>query len=556
MKEAIDLLIRESLKFYSISLNLEIPENFDYDLSISKDVSHGDFACNVAFRLAKVVKQKPSDIASRLAEFLSKNTGSASFSLRKVEVAGGGFINIYLQTQALGQIVKDIYVQDQKFGRSEFGKNQKVLIEYVSANPTGPLTIAHGRQAAIGDCLARILRAAGYLVETEYYLNDGGRQMNLLGKSLLARYKTELGEPLQLPEDGYQGIYMADIAKHLLTEVRSGTQLLKFKDAQTEQDFFRDYAGKFIMKGITQDLEDMDVHFDHYFSEQTLYRDKLVDGVFDRLKKSGHFYEQEGALWFSSTDFGDDKDRVVRKSSGEYTYLAPDIAYHDQKFQRGFTKLVNLLGPDHHGYIARLKAACQALGHNSEALNVLIVQLTTLYRQGQPVRMSTRAGEFVTLRELMDEVGKDATRYFFVSRKIESHLDFDLDLAKQKSQDNPVFYLQYAHARIASLLKFANQGIDSNAKVELLTSPEETDLIKKIMEFSNLIIRSSQLLEPHCLADYLRELAACFHRFYSVHRIVTEDNDLTKARLLLANACRIVLRNGLGILGISQPESM
>ncbi len=310
------------------------------------------------------------------------------------------------------------------------------------------------------------------------------------------------------------------------------------------------------MEGIRKDLTDIHVTFDHYFSESKLYEKKAVDQALNCLTDRGHLFEQDGALWFRSTAFGDDKDRVVKKSSGEYTYLAPDIAYHRYKFERGFNWLINLWGPDHHGYIPRMKAACQALGYDESQMDVRIVQLTTLFRKGEPVRMSTRAGELVTLRELADEVGVDATRFFFVIRKIESHLDFDLDLAKEKSQENPVYYLQYAHARIASILKYADRSIPAHPPLERLASPEEADLIKKISEFPEILVRASEALEPYRLADYLRDLAACFHRFYTFHRVVTEDLELTDARLYLAGAARIVLRNGLTLLGISHPESM
>ncbi len=377
--------------------------------------------------------------------------------------------------------------------------------------------------------------------------------MNLLGASLYARYAQALGKDEPLPEDGYQGEYLKDLAQELITLKKDS--ILK-EDKTKALDDCRKFAGDTIMKGIRIDLDSVHVVFDSYFNESSLYEKQDVEKAIKVLADRGYIFEQDGALWFRSTDFGDDKDRVIKKSTGEYTYLAPDIAYHHQKFQRGFQKLVNLLGPDHHGYIVRLKAACQALGHDSKELNVLIVQLTTLYRKGQPVRMSTRAGEFVTLKELVDEVGSDAARFFFVMRKFESHLDFDLDLAKEKSQENPVFYLQYAHARISSLLKFAERKVNPKADVQRLCSQEEADVIKTIGEFSKALVRASEALEPYRLVDYLRELAASFHKFYSHHRIVTDDLALTDARLLLADATRIVLRNGLMLLGISHPESM
>ncbi|MDA9101398.1 arginine--tRNA ligase, partial [Omnitrophica bacterium] len=337
-------------------------------------------------------------------------------------------------------------------------------------------------------------------------------------------------------------------------DLKKDSLLQESRDKQL--NFCRRFAAKTLMDEIKQDLQAFGVVFDNYFSEQTLYQKDEVKKTFEDLDKKGYLYESDGALWFRSTDFGDDKDRVVRKSSGDFTYLAPDIAYHRTKFDRGFNCLVDLLGPDHHGYTARLKAACQALGHNAQEIEILIVQLVTLFRQGEPVRMSTRAGEFVTLRELMDEVGKDAARFFFIMRRVESHLDFDLDLAKAKTQDNPVYYLQYAHARIASILRFSKISVTADVDLELLKAPQERELIKKLSEYPDILIRAGKALEPYCLADYLRDIAASFHRFYQFQRVVSEDDALTRARLLLCDATRIVLRNGLDLLGISQPESM
>ena len=377
--------------------------------------------------------------------------------------------------------------------------------------------------------------------------------MRLLGESLLARYYEELKMPFDFPEEGYKGTYLIDMAKQLIAE--KGDSLLK-EAHETQADICREYAARVMMEDIRGDLDRFRVKFDSYFSEQTLYKKDLVNQSLDFLKKKEFLYEQDGALWFRSTHFGDDKDRVVRKSSGEYTYLAPDIAYHHQKFQRGYNRLVNLLGPDHHGYITRLKAACQALGHDSGEIEVRIVQLTTLFRQGEPVRMSTRAGEFVTLKELMDEVGADAARFFFIMRRIESHLDFDLDLAKAKSQDNPVYYLQYAHARIASIIRFSEREVTPKVDLNLLASEEETALIKLVADFPKVLVQASEALEPYRLADFLREVAAQFHKLYQLHRVVSEEEELTKARLLLVEAARIVLANGLECLGISQPDSM
>lgn len=551
MNEGLIQLIREAAAKYAGDKGFALPEPFQIDLVVTKDSAHGDLASNVAFKLAKPAQKKPAEAAKELLPYIQKGTDSAM--IEKMEIAGAGFINFFLSKASMGQVLLDVQKQDKDYGKSDMGKGKKVLLEYVSANPTGPLTIAHGRQAVVGDALARILKATGHDAKKEYYLNDAGRQMRLLGGSLYARYCTLLGKETPLPEDGYQGEYLIAIAEEL--KKQKGDSLLKESEDKAK-DICRKFAGDTIMKGIIEDQDSIDVKFDSYFNETSLYESNEVEKTLEFLNKQGHLFEQDGALWFRSTTFGDDKDRVVKKSTGEFTYLAPDIAYHRRKFDRGFNMLVNFLGPDHHGYIVRLKAACQALGHNADQIEVRIVQLTTLYRKGEPVRMSTRAGEFITLRELVQEVGADATRCFFVTRKIESHLDFDLDLAKEKSQENPVFYLQYGHARIASLLKFSGKPLNLKANTALLVSDEEKDLIRRISEFPKMLQKASELLEPYRLADYLRELAAAFHKFYSQHRIVTEDLELTDARLLLADCTRITLRNGLAILGISQPESM
>lgn len=533
-----------------------MPVDFQVELGPSRDPAHGDFSTPVAFRLARLLKDKPARIADDLLLIFGKEL-EAKKEIKKLvtrcEAAGGGFINFFLPAVSLAGILVEIHKQDEKYGCTDFGRGKKVLVEFVSANPTGPLTIAHGRQAAVGDSLVRILRTTGHSVTAEYYLNDAGRQMNLLGRSLWVRYSLELGRPAALPEEGYRGEYLVEVAKKL---VKTKKEALLHEPEAKAIDFCRRFAGEDILDGIKEDLREMRVTFDHYFNESSLYDQKAVDQVLSFLTDRGHLYEKDGALWFRSSALGDDKDRVVRKSTGEYTYLAPDIAYHRQKFERGFNELVNLWGPDHHGYIPRLKAACAALGHSAEQVKILIVQLVTLYRKGEPVRMSTRAGEFVTLRELFKEVGVDAARFFFLLRRTESHLDFDLELAKQQSDDNPVYYLQYAHARISSILEFAKRKVDAHAKLERLAEPEELELVKKLAEYPQVLIQASQSLEPYRVVEYLRELAAAFHKFYAAHRAVTEDSELTAARLLLADGVRIVLRNGLAVLGISQPEKM
>ncbi|MCM8776130.1 MAG: arginine--tRNA ligase [Candidatus Omnitrophica bacterium] len=555
MNEVLLDLLNRTLSEYSKRKGISLPESFDYELVVTKDPAHGNFASNIAFKLARYVREKPNLVADELVLLLENEIQRKEKTkvIDRLEVAGGGFINFYMTKTALARIILEVHRKGKHYGESNYGCGRKVLLEFVSANPTGPLTIAHGRQAAVGDALARILKTTGHMVTTEYYLNDAGRQMHLLGESLWARYGELLGQPSAVPADGYQGSYLVEIAQKLLA-VKSDT-LLKEKREDAIR-FCSQFAADEIMKGIREDLTAIRVTFDHYFSEDSLYKTNAVEQGLHFLKDRDFLYEKDGAVWFRSSAFGDDKDRVVKKSSGEYTYLAPDIAYHRHKFERGYNWLINLWGPDHHGYVTRLKAGCQALGHSAEEIDIRIVQLTTLYRQGQPVRMSTRAGEFVTLRELFKEVGVDAARCFFVMRRVESHLDFDLELAKQKSEENPVYYLQYGHARIASLLRFADQPVTDKVNPELLQSQEEISLMKLISEYPDVLIQASKTLEPYVVSDYLKELASCFHRFYQFHRVVTENKDLTGARLLLVDAVRIVLRNGLEVLGISQPDSM
>ncbi len=556
MKESLHDTLQNIVRTYSKTKGFSLPEDFVTELEVSRDPTHGDLSTPVAFRLAKWAKEKPGRIAEELLLLLEKELKKKKPEERGVtrwELAGGGFINFFVSSNLLAQILLEIHKKDSHFGKSEFGQGRKVLVEFVSANPTGPLTIAHGRQAVIGDALARILETTGFKVTKEYYLNDTGRQIGLLGESLWVRYQELFGTEGQIPEEGYRGDYLKEVAEKL--RKKRGDSLLKKEKTEAVREC-TEFAVSEILEGIKEDLKEIRVEFDSYLSEGSLRKEKKVEKAIDVLRKKDLVSEEDGALWFRSTRFGDDKDRVLRKQTGDYTYLAPDIAYHWSKFERGFERLINLWGPDHHGYIPRIKAACEALGHSSDQLKVLLVQLVTLYRKGEPVRMSTRAGEFVTLRELFQEVGVDATRFFFVLRRVESHLDFDMDLAKLQSDENPVYYLQYAHARISSILKFAERKVDLHADLNRLGAPEEAELLKRLREYPEVLIQAAQSLEPYRVVEYLRDLAAQFHKFYTLHRVVTDDQELTRARLLLVDAVRIVLRNGLHCLGVSQPEKM
>ncbi len=549
IKEFVDSALPKIIR--ELSITKKDDAVLTYDIESSKSPDHGDISINLAFRLAGLAKRPPQVVADVIKKILENEKNvRASGLIQKIEVAKPGFVNFFLSRGAGNEILFLIRRQGDLFGKSDIGAGKKVLIEFVSANPTGPLTIAHGRQAVIGDVLARLLTLSGYKVTREYYLNDAGRQIRLLGASVLSRYADLTDGTFSFPEDGYKGSYIGELAEEI--QKKKGPKIPLTEEGAVT-------AGKFavekMMESIHSDLDLLHVKFDNYFSEKSLYEKKLGE-AFDILSKKGALYESEGARWFKATEYGDEKDRVVQKSTGEFTYLAPDIAYHRDKFMRGNDRLINLVGPDHHGYVARLKGACQALGFDPKNIDVLIVQLVTLYRGGEPFRMSTRAGEFVTLKELMDEVGVDATRIFFIQRKVDTHLDFDVELAKKQSDDNPVYYLQYAHARISSIVAFSGRKVPEKAEMTLLSEPETTALIKKLAEFSEQVEDACRLLEPFRIFDYLRELAQVFHKFYTFHRVVTDDTRLTDARLILVDAVRIVLKNGLTALGVHAPEKM
>lgn len=524
-------------------------------LDIPKEKGFGSFSTNIAMKLAGPLRRNPRDIASSIASKLELLPATAML-VSKVEVKGAGFINFFLKDEVFFEVLRSVHSQGRDYGKSDLGGGQRVLVEFVSANPTGPLSVAHARQAAVGDALANILAYAGYDVIKEYYLNDEGNQINILGRSIEFRYRELCGETVVFPEDHYQGDYIVDLARGLY-ERADQKQKIDAMAQEARKTFFLEYGVEKILDCIKLELEDFGVRFDVWYSQKVLGVSGKVEGALAYLKSKGYIYESEGAVWFKSTEFGDDKDRVVRKSDGSYTYLAPDIAYHKDKFERGFQKLVNLWGPDHHGYIPRMKAAVSALGHDKDSLSVVIVQLATLFRAGQPVPMSTRKGQYVTLREVLTEVGRDASRFFFLMRKTDSHLDFDLELAKKQTQENPVYYVQYAHARISSIVAGAGQAAGSaDADLSLLSQEEERDLMKAVFEFGYCLEICAKQLDPYALTIYLQGLSAAFHRFYDRHKVLSSDVALTRARLVLIRAVKIILSNGLAILGVSSPERM
>lgn len=515
-------------------------------LDLTKDSRFGELTTNIALKLSTQLKKPARELATSIASSIEKNLKNTPLKdqIEAVKAENAGFINFYLGDNYFCTQLKSIIAQGRDFARSQAGAGKKVLIEFVSANPTGPLSVAHARQAAVGDVLANVLEYAGYKVKREYYLNDEGNQINILGQSVELRIKELGGEKIEFPEDHYQGEYIYDIAK-------------KIQSSKLKIQNFADYAADYILEIIKKELEDFGVKFDCWFSQKELRKSGKIQKALDFLKKKGFIFEEDGALWFKSTQFGDDKDRVVVKSDGSYTYLAPDIAYHQDKFQRGFDWAINLWGPDHHGYINRLKAAVQALGQAPEAVAIIIVQLATIFREGKPIQMSTRRGQYITLREVLDEVGLDAARFFFLMRRTSSHLDFDLAVAKKQTAENPVYYVQYAHARICSILQNAPKGIDLKiADLTLLKEKEEIELMKKLWQFSFILEICLNTLDPYMLTIYLQELAEDFHKFYDAHRVLGVDAELSGARLRLIEATKIVIAKVLELLGVSRPESM
>lgn len=522
-----------------------------YTVEVPKHENQGDFSTNMALVLAGIEKKNPREIAAQVVERL-KNVQEL---IERVEIAGPGFVNVTIKESVWQQLLKEIDDQQESYGRSNIGGNRRVMVEFVSANPTGPLSIGHGRQAILGDGIARLLEATGHDVYREYYYNDAGRQMRVLGESVRARYLELLGRDHEFPEDGYQGEYIYDIARKLVE-----TEDQSLADCESV-DPFKQAAERTIFEDISTTLKRMGISFDNYYNEQSLYENGHVDSVIKELTDKGLVYEKDGATWFKTTELGQEKDRVIIKSSGEPTYRLPDIAYHREKFRRNFDWLVDIFGSDHIATVPDVRAGVEALGYDSSKITVILHQFVTLMRDGKQVKMSTRKANFVTVDELLDEVGVDAARFFFMMRKPDSQLEFDLDLATKESQENPVYYVQYAHARVCSILRQAvEKGValptTADADLSLLVEPEEVGLLKQMGSFPTLIESCAMDLEPYRVIFYLMELAGLFHSYYNKHKVISDDDALSRSRLCLISGLRTVFGNGLKLVGLSAPEKM
>ena len=587
MKAEIKQLVSNALEQLKADGELAADVSAEIVIERARDKSHGDFACNIAMRLAKPAKRKPRDIAELIVARIP-----ASELIERVNIAGPGFINFVLTETAFYSVLNNILQQGEKFGQSQLGQNKKVQIEFVSANPTGPLHVGHGRGAAYGAVVANLLNAVGYQVSKEYYVNDAGRQMDILATSVWLRYLECCGEKIVFPSNGYKGDYIIEIASNIYKDHdddfrKSFSDVIANVPADEGEDggdkeahidglihqaktllghaHYRTVFGvglNSIITDIREDLAEFGVTFDEWFSERSLMEGGDIDKALEKLKANNYVYEKGGALWFRSTDFGDEKDRVVVRDNGQHTYFASDIAYHLNKFERGFEKCLDIWGADHHGYVSRVKGSIQAMGKDASALDVLLVQFAVLYKGGEKMQMSTRSGQFVTLRELREDVGNDAARFFYVMRKCEQHLDFDLDLAKSQSNENPVYYIQYAHARICSVFRELNdKGFvfdEDSARnhLHLLSNEHEAALMSTLARFPEAIEVAAINYEPHNIPHYLRDLANEFHTYYNAHKFIVEDANTRNARLFLIKAVRQVLQNGLSLIGVSAPEAM
>ena len=551
-KEQLCSAIEAALKAAMASGDLELADIPEIGLEVPRDTSHGDFASNIALVTAKAAKKAPREVAQIIVRHLP-----AGGYIREVEVAGPGFINFFLSNQWLYDTIRAIEKEGLSYGNSDHGAGEKILLEFVSANPVGPMNVVNARAAAVGDTLARLFRAAGYTVGTEFYVNDAGNQADVFARSLEARFQQLTNADYPFPEDGYPGDYVAELAEVLKREHPE----LEGMSLEERLAFCKRWGTDKMVEMQSEDLKNYGVEFDLWFRERDLHEQGALEEVIKFLQDRGLLYEAEDALWFKSTEFGDDKDRVIVKSDGTYTYVTADIAYHHDKLKRGFTKLIDIWGPDHHGYIGRMKAAIQALGYSEDTLEVLILQYVALLRNGQQVKMSKRAGEFITMEDLVEEVGKDAARFFFLHRSPESHLDFDLDLAVEQSNENPVFYVQYAHARIASILRQAGEmgfslPSSDQVKLELLTHDSELAMIKQLAALPEELLTAAVQREPHRMTRYALELAGLFHSFYTHCHILGEEEQLRDARLVLVMQVQRVLRKVLDILGVDAPDQM
>lgn len=525
----------------------EVPE---IKIENPKDTKNGDYATNIAMVLTKLAKRNPREIAQAIVDNLDVQKADVS----KVDIAGPGFINFYMDNAYLTGIITEALTKKEDFGKGE-PKDERILVEYVSANPTGSLHIGHARNAAVGDTLSNVLSAAGYDVLREYYINDAGKQIENLAYSIEARFLQALGEDKALPADGYHGKDIIEIGKDLAEKHP------EYKDVEEAERIkaFRKLGLDYEMEKLKKDLTEFNVHFDNWFSETSLYENKKIDKALEQMRQRGYIFEEDGATWLRTTEFGDDKDRVLIKKDGSYTYFLPDIAYHYDKIERGYDTLINLFGADHHGYINRLKASLETFGVDSKRLEIQVMQMVRLLQDGQEVKMSKRTGNAITLRDIMDEVGIDAARYFLTMRSPDSHFDFDMELAKSESSDNPVYYAQYAHARICSMLRQAKEaGItpSRDANYALITNEKAFELLKRVADFESVIEQAAEHRAPHRITNYIQDLAAHFHKFYNAEKVLTDDIEKSRAYVAMIEAVRITLQNALTLVGVSSPEKM
>lgn len=543
MKAKIINLLEKSIKSMGISdvnIYIETPKN-------SKN---GDFSTNIAMQLTKILRKNPKLIAKEIIDNLEKSN-----FFEKIEIAGPGFINFFVKKSSLADVLEEVFSKKENYGENNIGNGEKILLEYVSANPTGDLHVGHARNAAVADSLVRIMKKSGYNVTREFYVNDAGNQINNLTLSADARYKQALGIKVNMPEDGYNGKDIVLLGEILKKEY--GKSLLE-KDKSEYMKFLREYSVKYQLEKIKKDLKDFRVEFDNFYSETSLYESKKIDLTLETLEKSGYIYIKDNATWLKTTSLstGDDKDRVLIKADGNYTYFTPDIAYHKDKFDRGYDKLINLFGADHHGYVARIKASMEAVGYNPDNLEILIMQLVRLLENGTEVKMSKRTGKSITIRDLINEVGVDASRYFLVMRSYDTHLDFDFTLAKEKSSENPLYYVQYAHARICSILSQVKDIDVLSYNKELLTDEYSVELLKHIAYFKEVLKQVSKKRQPHRLCNYMQNLATAFHKFYGNNKVITENEEQTKAYLALITAVKITIKNALNLIAVDAPEKM